>query len=130
MSALDALARGIEDVQDDVQRRRTTNKIYRSASGTPDSLTPRSGVDDVAGGGLSFFDSLNNPGVKPGKYVEVDTSKLVTLIAIPDNNPPGHVTVTPGSLQALQDWAATRGTGQLHPFTAEILAAVTNIGKK
>ncbi len=31
-----------------------TETIYRNASGTADSLTPRPGIDDVPGGGLSF----------------------------------------------------------------------------
>lgn len=82
------------------------------------------------GEGCPFFDSLDNPGVSPGKYIEVDTSKLETLTVIPDNDPPGHVTVRPNSDQELLEWAATRGTGRLHAYTLEILAAVSRIGKK
>jgi len=106
-----------------------TGRAYRSASGTPDSVTPRPGIDDVSGGGLSFFDSLDNPGVKSGKYVEIDTSRLRALIAIRDNQPPGHITIRPPTLTELRAWAATRGTGKIHPFTQEVLDAIV-IGKK
>jgi len=101
-------------------------KIYRSASGTPDSLTPRPGIDDVPGGGLSFFDDVDHPGIKRGKVVEVDSDLLKSLQVIHDNDPPGHVTVRPYTHEELVAWAATRGTGEIHPFTQELLNAVTN----
>ncbi len=105
-------------------------RAYRSASGTPDSLTPRPGIDDVPGGGLSFFDSFDNPGVKPGKVVEIAPNVLRSLTVDYDNDPPGHVTIRPSSHTELVQWAATRGTGQVHPFTQELLNAVTGIFKK
>jgi RHS repeat-associated protein len=110
--------------------RMSQGRIYRSASGTADSLTPRPGIDDLPGGGLSFFNSLENPGVQPGKYVSVDVSRLNTLGAFFDNNPPGHVTVRPQTLGQLREWASTRGTGQIHPLTQELLDANLQIGKK
>jgi RHS repeat-associated protein len=107
-----------------------STKIYRSATGTPDSMTPRPGVDDVPGGGLSFYDNVDNVGIKPGKYVEVDTSFLRSLHASRDNTPPGHITVRPNSLSELREWAATRNTGAVHPYTQELLDAITYIGIK
>jgi hypothetical protein len=105
-------------------------RLFRSASGTADSLTPRPGIDDGPDGGLSFFDSVENPGVKPGKVVEVDSSKLRSLQVNMDNDPPGHVTVRPSSDMDLQAWAASRGSGSVHSFTQEILDAVMRIFKK
>ncbi len=96
------------------------NRLYRSASGSADSLTPRPGKDDVPGGGLSFFDSKENPRVKPGKVVEIDPKQLSSLQVRMDDDPPGHVTVYPKSYAALQEWAATRGTGWVHQLTLEI----------
>lgn len=117
----------IDDVMDSVP---LPDRIFRSASGTPGSVTPRPGIDDVSGGGLSFFDGLDNPGVKPGKYVEVDTNLLHGLEVDFDDVPPGHVTVRPNSLSELQEWAATRNTEVIHPYTQKILDAIVNIGKK
>lgn len=127
-----AISKSVDDAASaiDTPSKGFIGKIYRSASGSPDSLTPRPGHDDVPGGGLSFFDSLDNPGIGSGKYVEVDTNKLQGLQAIRDNVPPGHVTVTTSTHKELQEWAATRNTGQVHPRTREILDAVTGSGKK
>jgi hypothetical protein len=101
--------------------------LYRAATGSPDSLTPRTS-DIVPGGGLSFWDSIDKIG--PGeKYVAVDPQKLKTLEAFPDNNPTGHVTVRPKSLESLQDWGSSRGTGNTHPLTQEVLNAVVYRGK-
>lgn len=103
---------------------------YRSASGTPDSLAPRPGVDDGLDGGLSFFSSLGNPHVRVGRYVEVDTSQLTQLVAILDDDPEGHISIRPMDMNTLQAWASSRGTGNIHTYTQEILGAVTYIGKK
>jgi hypothetical protein len=106
-----------------------TQKIYRAASGSDDSLTPRPGIDDGVDGGLSFWDSLDN--IKSGeKYVTVDPQKFGDLRAIRDNNPPGHVSVRPQSNSDLKEWAATRGTGKPHRLTTEVKNAVIDIGKK
>ncbi len=102
--------------------------IFRNASGTADSLTPRLGVDDVPGGGLSFFRGLEY--LQPGKYVAVDPNKLNSLTAILDDAPPGHVIVAPETYAQLQEWAATRGTGITHPLTQEVINAVIEFGKR
>jgi hypothetical protein len=72
--------------------------IFRNASGTPDSLTPRlikDIINPITQGktpGLSFWNSFDK--LNPGKYVAVNTSKLKNLNVIFDNDPEGHVTVT------------------------------------
>ena len=106
---------------------RFTGIIYRNATGSPSSLTPRPGIDDVPGGGLSFFNNIDK--LNPGKYVAIDASKLQKLTAVFDNNPPGHVTVTPSTLSELQAWAATRGTEVIHQLTQELINLVV-MGKK
>jgi RHS repeat-associated protein len=105
-----------------------TETIYRNATGTSDSMTPRPGVDDLPGGGLSFWTGIEN--LNPGKYVAVDPTKLNKLSAVLDNIPPGHIRVVPDTIGQLQEWAATRGTGIVHEFTEELMLAIINIGKR
>ena len=107
------------------------NLIFRKASGSPGSLTPRPGIDDLdlEKGGLSFFDSIENmmqqtPLKKGDKYVQVDPKKLDGLEVIFDNDPLGHVSVRPPSLAELKDWAISRGTGVIHKFTEIVKKAV------
>jgi len=131
-NAADTLNR-VDDAIDAVRELENTHdvpqRIFRSASGSPDSLTPRPGIDDLPDGGLSFWDSIDH--IKPGdKYVEVDTGRLRNLRVVPDNSPPGHVTVRPPTLSDLRAWAASRGTGRVHPSTQELLDAVVYRGKK
>lgn len=68
--------------------------------------------------------------MRPGKVVEIDPNRLRTLQVKMDNDPPGHVLVTPDRYELLQDWAASRGKGIIHPLTQEILDAVVRIFKK
>jgi RHS repeat-associated protein len=110
-----------------------TDFIFKKASGTPDSLTPRPGIDDLdESGGLSFFNSLENLGADANdKWVQIDPKKFKELKAVFDNDPIGHVSVRPksGVLQDLKDWAKTRGTNSIHRFTSELLNAITKKGK-
>jgi RHS repeat-associated protein len=101
--------------------------IYRNASGTPASLTPRPGVDDIPGGGLSFWNSVDK--LNSGKYISIDASKLENLIAILDEDLPGHIIVIPSTFAELQEWAATRGTETVHALTQELIKLMT-FGKK
>jgi RHS repeat-associated protein len=104
--------------------------IFRNASGTPDSLTPRlikDIINPITQGktpGLSFWNSFDK--LNPGKYVAVDTSKLKNLNVIFDNDPEGHVTVTT-VLNELTSWANTRGVTTVmenaHRLTQEIWEA-------
>jgi RHS repeat-associated protein len=92
--------------------------IYRSASGTPTSMTPR--VKDV--GGLSAANSLEN--ALPGKNQIIDTSKLTFLCAECDNPKTGHVSIYPKDPRLMQDWINSRGGDKIHSLTQELLDAV------
>jgi RHS repeat-associated protein len=94
--------------------------VYRGGSRTPDNLTPRPGVDHT---GLSTFGSLD--AFKPGTKVQpIDLSKLKSLQGVPDAPPPGHVSIAPRDMSQLSGWANMRGTGQVHPYTQELLDAL------
>jgi len=105
--------------------------IYRNASETTDSLTPRPGTGDVdprnSGRGLSFFDSLARLG--SGKWIAINPALLVSLTAVNDNLLSGHWSVRPITQENLEAWAATRGTGLESPFTTEIRAAIVDRGR-
>lgn len=99
--------------------------VYRRGSKFPDNLTPRPGIDTD---GLSTFDSLEGAVGPGGKAQVIDTEKLRSLKAVRSEPPPGHVLITPllADDQTLAEWAATRGTGTVHPLTQEILGAVVD----
>jgi hypothetical protein len=88
-------------------------------------MTPRPGLDPT---GLSTFD---NPGAfESGKKLQViDTSRLKLVQAFPDAPPPGHVSLAPADSSLIQDWAATRGTPEVSPFTQDIINAVIGTTK-
>jgi RHS repeat-associated protein len=98
--------------------------IYRAASGTPASMTPR--VVDAKG--LSAADSLAN--ALPGKNQVIDTSKFKSLCAICDNPATGHVSITPKDMSQMQGWINSRGGAEIHPFTQELMDAVIGTVKK
>jgi hypothetical protein len=96
-------------------------RVYRSGSSTPRNLTPAE-KDQT---GLSTFDHLEN--FKPGSKVQViDTSLLRTLLAVPDESPPGHVSIRPPDLSDMSDWIASRETETVHPYTQEVLNAIVD----
>jgi len=86
--------------------------IYRRGKPSPSNLKPRSGED-----ALSFRDSLSNPIPKterpvfePGDdYFGIDTSKLPPRSVMPDNVPPGHVSVQGVTPEQLQQAVIERG---------------------
>ncbi len=103
-------------------------KIYRSASGTYMSLTPRPGIDDdfrSAKCGLSFY--LKPP--TDGKKYVVTTIEAVnaTGVLMAVQNGPNHVSVVPTvcTPNILKEWSATRPTADInpHPYT-RILRAI------
>ena len=103
-------------------------KVYRGGSATPDNLTPRPGVDTT---GLSTFDNLEAATPPGGKAQVIDTSKLQPpLMATPDAPPPGHVSIGPQDPASIAEWAATRGTGQIHPLTQAIMDAIVDVVKR
>ena len=59
----------------------------------------------------SHLEAMAVPVFPPGgRYIEVDPSKLPSGTVIPDNVPPGHVTVRPISPQILKDAIIGKGT--------------------
>lgn len=98
--------------------------IYRAASGTPTSMTPRA-VDSK---GLSAANSLAS--ALPGRNQVIDTSKLKNLCAVCDNPKTGHVSITPIDLRQMQGWINSRGGTEVHPLTRELMDAVIGTVKK
>lgn len=98
--------------------------IYRAASGTPGSMTPRAA--DKAG--LSAANSLEN--ALPGKNQVIDTSKLTNLCAICDDAATGHVSITPKDMNLMQEWINSRGGSEVHALTQELMKAVVGTVKK
>lgn len=113
-----AAARGVE------QSAKGEGLIYRSASGTPASMTPRAADTK----GLSAANSLEN--ALPGKNQIIDTSKLKNLCAICDNAKTGHVSIAPKDASQLQGWINSRGGTATHPLTKELMDAVVGTVKK
>ena len=102
--------------------------VYRGGSRTPDNLTPRPGIDTQ---GLSTFVTLELAVQPGGKAQAIDLSRLpAPLAGVPDLPPPGHVSIRPGLertlevLQATAEWASSRGTGVLHPYTQALMEAI------
>jgi hypothetical protein len=102
----------------------TEGFIYRAASGTPSSMTPRT-VDTK---GLSAANSLQN--ALPGKNQIIDTAKLKNLCTVCDNPKTGHVSIMPKNADQMQDWINSRGSSQIHPLTQELMDAVIGTVKK
>jgi hypothetical protein len=99
--------------------------VYRGGSAKPDNLTPRPGIDTT---GLSTFDNLEAATPPGGKAQVIDTRKLKPpLRATPDAPPPGHVSIGPLDPALINEWAATRGTGQVHPLTEAIMDAIVDV---
>ncbi|WP_431286566.1 hypothetical protein [Roseateles chitinivorans] len=96
--------------------------IYRSATGTPSSMTPR--VKDAKG--LSAADSLGN--ALPGRNQMIDVAKLKRLCAECDNPITGHVSIYPIDMREMQGWINSRNGPDIHPLTQELLDAV--VGRK
>ncbi len=89
-------------------------RIYRGGDPSPSNLRQRPGED-----GLSFRNSLSNPYplpdnqrpvFEPGKpFFGIDVSGLPPGSVIPDNQPPGHVTVIDVAWEILKSLVVDRG---------------------
>jgi hypothetical protein len=97
--------------------------VYRGGSRTPGNLTPRPGKDLD---GLSTFDSPSLAASAGGKVQRIDTARLRLTRAYPDAEPPGHVSIRPLAPADIPAWAATRGTGSIHPYTQDIIDALVD----
>ena len=110
--------------------------VYRSASGTDDSFTPRPGPapakDDTVGSkrGLSTFD-------RPDRFSDQDRVQEIDLERLSGplrglRDVDGHVSIVPvnssGAVDdaALKEWASFRKSGRQHPFTKIVRDAVTS----
>jgi RHS repeat-associated protein len=100
------------------------NLIYRSASGTPASMTPRA-VDTR---GLSAANSAEN--ALAGKNQIIDASKLQNLCAVCDNAATGHVSIAPKDMNQMPGWINSRGGPDVHPLTQELMNAVIGTFRK
>jgi hypothetical protein len=99
--------------------------VYRSASGTPASMTPR--PQDAKG--LSA--SINLDSFPSGSKIQaIDTSKLTNLCAVCDNPKTGHVSISPKDTTQMQGWIDSRTSPNTHSLTQELMNAVTGVIKK
>lgn len=113
---------------------KTKGVVYRGGSRTPQNMTPRPNIDNQ---GLSTFETLEQA-VKPGDKAQIiDLSLLqAPLVAVPDAPPEGHVSIRPGAaltpaaLRNTAEWAATRGTPTIHPYTQSVIDAVIDEKKR
>ncbi|SEF32362.1 RHS repeat-associated core domain-containing protein [Variovorax sp. NFACC28] len=114
----------------------TSGSVFRGASGTADSLTPRPGVDDTPKDsrlpGLSA--NVGIEGLGSGKYVEIDVAHACSCgLDVIHDKADGHVTIRPQddpSNEKLRNWAAMRGTGASNSYTDGLLESVRSRGKK
>jgi hypothetical protein len=111
--------------------------VYRKGSASPDNCTPRLGKDTAGAPGqapgLSTFETVE---LKAGERAQIiDLGQLnAPLRGIPDDprlgGIEGHVSIVPvdgtGNIDSrgLQDWAVSRGTGSIHPFTQIVRDAI------
>jgi RHS repeat-associated protein len=104
----------------------TEGFVYREASGTPNSMTPRAKDPN----GLSAANNMEN--ALPGKNAVIDVSKLKNLCAVCDNLKTGHVSIRPKDMTKMQGWIDSKATANSnpHPFTKELLDAVQRYLKK
>lgn len=115
--------------------------IYVWGNLTSDNFTPRLGKDTIGRpgqqAGLSAGDAI--PSGKKAQGIDIDMLKP-PLRAIPDDpqqgGTPGHFAITPVNdkgevdVARLEDWATSRGTGQIHEFTQMVLDAVVEPNAK
>ena len=112
----------MDDVDTDTDtdsRRKNEQKtyIYRRASGTYQSMTPRPGKDS---NGLSFST------IKPasGRYFRTSIESVNAsgiLMAVPDPQNPTHILVLPVAINTLDDWMNSRENANQNPHPYTIL---------
>jgi hypothetical protein len=115
--------------------------VYIWGNLTADNFTPRMGKDTVGKPGQQAGLSASDV-IPPGRKAQgIDTVKLTgPLKAIPDDTDQGgiggHYSIAPvdelGSVDSakLEDWATSRGTGQIHELTQLLLNAVVKPNAK
>lgn len=112
--------------------------VYRRGAATARNFTPRQGTDTVGkpgkSPGLSVWDHVQLARREKAQVIEL-TLLRPPLAAIPDDpatgGDVGHFSIAPVDasgrvdLQALNDWAATRDSGQVHVLTRIVRDAIT-----
>jgi RHS repeat-associated protein len=98
--------------------------VYRGGSAELNNLTPRPGIDTT---GLSTYDNPAAAAPKGGKVQVIDTSLLKLVQPYPDAPPAGHVSLAPVDSSLIEEWAATRGTDKISPFSRDIKEAIIDV---
>ncbi len=105
--------------------------LYRSGANTDDNFTPRPGIDTTnpnwPQNGLSTYSVKAKACVNQTKVQVLDRTRLPGdpgLMLKPANADPEHIFITPtdaaGGQARLDQWAATRKTSTLDPFTTAV----------
>jgi len=97
---------------------------YRQASGSVDSMTPRLRDQD----GLSAWNTPGKAGGPGEKIQEINTDEFANLTE-GTMRPDGHYSIAPKDPSQMADWIASRGSGDPHPLTQELLNATRYWGK-
>jgi hypothetical protein len=126
MAAVPAGRIGISRLADEVPGS-PPRYVYRGGSATDVNLTPSPSKDP---GGLSTFDTLERATEPGGKAQVIDTTRLRNLEAIPDPPPPGHVSIRPHDPTEIPAWAATKESGETHPYTQEVRDAIERVERR
>ncbi len=88
------------------------------------NLTPRPDKDTKREAKvLSTFVRPELAGAIGQRVQVINTEILTTLIAVADDDPPGHASIRPGTGAELEEWAANRG-GSPHALTEEVQRAI------
>jgi len=114
------ISTSIPDVQTNSRSRQDDNDetyIYRSATGTAKSLTPRENKDE---NGLSFFTTQPSSGKYFRTTIEAVNSTGV-LVAIPDPINPSHILINPVIPTTMEGWIKSRDTANENPHPYTIL---------
>ena len=107
--------------------------VFRKGSNTNVSMTPRPGEDvspDLQKAGLSTWRDLEAAIPVGGKGQKIDVAKLDSAVLGCYQDEAGHVSIVPidkdGGLDMIKlaEWAATRGSATLHPFTMIVVNAI------
>ncbi len=98
--------------------------LYRGGGRSPSNLTPRP-IKDTVGPerGLSVFDTVAAATKNSKIYQTIGTDNLTTLNVVPTGDP-GHYSIRPDTQVELDQWAATRGTDTVSPYTKEVQSAL------
>jgi hypothetical protein len=112
-----------------------TGFVFRNGGNSDATMTPR--PDDVSANiqeaGLSTWRRMED-GIQPKQRGQkIDLAKLDPAVLGCFEDEHGHVSIVPVDsagqmdMMKLTEWAATRGTENMHPFTKMVLGAIVEI---